>query len=126
MNTPEELREYRGDLREDYGDIPKEVENLCRVIRLKMALKAAKLSGIRIQKTSHKDYEIILRLGKKFSPDQLFGLLQNSDQKWVVMANALKLELDKLPISWYEDLVKAIELLVPPKKAKKEKPKDQS
>lgn len=123
MGTPEELREYRSDLREDYGDIPKEVENLCRVIRLKMALKAAKLSGIRIQKTSHKDYEIILRLGQKFSPDQLFGLLQNSDQKWVVMANALKLELDKLPIGWYEDVVKAIELLVPPKKEKKEKAK---
>lgn len=110
--TPKVLDQYRKDLIEDYGELPHEVENLCRVIRMKMALKLANLSGVRVQKKSHKSYEILVRLGKKFAPDQLFGLIQNSKHQWVITGNALRLDLEKLPVTWYKDLLVDIELLV--------------
>ncbi len=114
--TPKSLEEYKKDLELDYGELPVEVENLVRVIRFKMALKEANMSGLRIQKKSHKEYEIIMRLGKNFSPDQLFGLIQNSTKKWIVTANALKLKLDKLPVTWYKELLEDTELLIKVKK----------
>ncbi len=110
--TPKSLEDYRKDLELDYGELPIEVENLVRVIRLKMALKKANLSGLRLSKKSHKEYEILIRLGKKFSPDQLFGLIKNSDKKWIITANAIKLKLDKLSVTWYKELLEDVELLI--------------
>ncbi|NCP67112.1 transcription-repair coupling factor [bacterium] len=114
------LEDIKKDLRDDYGDLPPQVENLCKVIRLKMALKAAHLSGVRISKVSHKSQQIMLRMGKGFNPDQIFGLLKNSKQGWVITATGLKLDLQSLPITWYQDLLATIKWLIPEKKEKKE------
>lgn len=110
-STYEALDEMQRDLREDYGDLPREVENLCKVIRLKILLREVNLSGIKITRHSHTKMEVVLRLGEQFKPDQLFGLIQKSPNKWTVTANALKLEIPRLAITWYEDLVKDITLL---------------
>ncbi len=124
MENLKDLKDYVKDLEEDYGILPREVENLCRVIKMKIALKSAHLAGIRLQKKSHKEYEIIIRLGKHFTPDQIFTLIQNSPRKWVVTANALRLNLDKLPVTWYRELLEDIRYLEKktaelPKKEKK-------
>ena len=111
VQTPEELVDIRKDIREDYGSIPIEVENLCKIISLKMLLRGAHLLGLKISKSSHKTHEIVLRMGNDFNPEQIFGLIKNSKNKWVVTAQALKLSLDKLPVSWYEDLVGEVGLL---------------
>ncbi|MCF7812416.1 transcription-repair coupling factor [Candidatus Gracilibacteria bacterium] len=115
----QQLDELRYELREDYGSLPREVENLCRVLALKMHLREANLSGVKVYQSSHKAYEIVLRMGQEFSPDQVFGLVQNSKQKWTITANALKLSLSTLPVTWYEDLVRDVQLLQPKKKEKK-------
>jgi len=119
--SAEDLEEVKKDLRDDYGELPTEVENLCKVIRLKLALKAAHMSGVRVHKASHKSHEIILRMGKGFTPDQIFGLLKNTKAKWVITAEALKLELPILPVTWYQDLLATVEWLVPEKKEKVKK-----
>ncbi len=106
------LEEIKKDLQEDYGTLPVEVENLVKVIRLKLALKAANIAAIRVHKMSHKAYEITLRMGQKFSPDQLFGLIQNSKKKWVITATAIKLNLENLPVTWYQELLADVEHLV--------------
>jgi len=117
------LEDIKKDLKDDYGDLPNQVENLCKVIRLKMALKAAKLSGVRVSKESHKSHQIMLRMGQGFSPDQIFGLLKNTKLKWIVTATGLKLDLTTLPVTWYADLLATVEWLIPekPKKEKKAK-----
>ena len=105
------LEEIRKNIREDYGDLPTEVENLCKVIGLKLGLKAANMSGVRVHKISHKAYEITLRMGKNFTPDQIFGLLKDSPKKWVITANAIKLELNILSIRWYSELLEDVKRL---------------
>lgn len=121
--SAEHLEDIRKDLRDDYGDLPIEVENLCKVIRLKLALKAANLSGVRVHKTSHKAHEIVLRMGQNFSPEQVFGLLKNTQAKWTITASSLKLELPILPVTWYNDLVATVGWLVVEKPKQGKKPK---
>ncbi len=115
------LEDIKKDLKEDYGVLPIEVENLCKVIALKLALKEANMSAVRVHKLSHKAFEITLRMGKKFQPDQLFNLIGKSTKKWVITANAIKLNLDKLPVTWYQELLADSKLLIPPKGVKKKK-----
>ncbi len=102
------LKDIKKDIVEDYGELPKEVENLCKVIRLKLLLREANLSAVRVHKVSHKAHEITLRMGKNFTPDQVFGLLKNAEEKWVITANAIKLTLDTLPVGWYAELCEAV------------------
>lgn len=122
--THEQLLDLKHDLREDYGTLPKEVENLCKVIDIKIYLRASNLAGIKINKMSHTKYEVVMRMGKHFSPDQLFGLIKNSPNKWVITAEALKLTFEKLPMTWYEELVDEIKLLKPKDTKKENKEKE--
>lgn len=114
--TKEQLDEMRRDLRLDFGVLPLEVENLCHVIHLKMLLRDVNLLGIKINRVSHKSYEVVLRMGKKFSPDQIFGLVQKGKYQWTITAMALKLKMEQLPVNWYDELMSEIELLIPLKK----------
>ena len=107
----EQLQSLKADLREDFGHIPKEVENLCKVIQLKILLRSVNMEAVKLQKVSHRAYELVLRMNKKFTPDQLFGLLKNSQKKWVIAATAIKLKMETLPINWYEELCDDIKLL---------------
>ncbi|MCF7905647.1 transcription-repair coupling factor [Candidatus Gracilibacteria bacterium] len=105
------LDDLKRDMREDYGTLPREVENLCKVIALKMYLREAHIIAVKIYRATHRDYEIVLRMGQNFSPKQIFSLVKQSKQKWVIAATALKLSLPSLPVTWYEDLVREVKLL---------------
>jgi transcription-repair coupling factor len=118
-NNEKELREFMLELREDFGTVPTEVENLAKVIRLKMLSREAHLEGVKINKSSHRNYELVLRMGKKFSPEQIFGLIQNSVKKWVITNNAIKLKFDQLHLDWYDGLVKDIGFLILENRKKK-------
>jgi len=90
------------------------------VIRLKMLLREAHLAGVKINKTSHRSYEVVLRMGAKFDAGQIFGLIQQSKRKWVITTNSLKLKFEQLPVTWYDDLVREISWLqVPAANSKK-------
>ncbi len=119
VQSKEQLDDLRKDLREDYGALPVEVENLCKVIALKLLLREVNIEGVRINRSSHRSMEIVLRMGEKFTPDQIFGLVQHSKNKWVITANALKLAVPKLPVNWYDDLVSDVKLLRIKKKSSK-------
>ncbi len=127
--NPEALKEVQQELASDYGELPVEVENLCKVIRLKMALRATNLSGLRIHRASHKSHEVILRMGKNFDPQQVFGLLKDSEHNWIITATTIKLVTESLPITWYKDILNEVSYLEKPKskpKKKKEKTKKTS
>ncbi len=115
----QELREFMLELKEDFGEIPEEVENLAKVIKIKMLLRRANLEGVKMNKSSHKNYELVLRMGKNFNPEQIFGLLQNSAKKWIISNNAIKLKFETLSLNWYDELVKDINCLMPIKKKSK-------
>ncbi len=107
----ESLTELKKDLEADYGKLPEEVENLARVIQLKMFCREANLSGIKIHRPTHRNYEVVLRMGKNFLPDQIFNLVKKSKLKWIITATALKVSCDTLPINWYDNLVGEVKLL---------------
>ena len=111
----EDLQSLKNDLIEDYGMLPKEVVNLFRVIQIKNLLRECHIEALKISKTSHKSYETVLRMGKKFIPDQIFGLLKNSDKKWIITVNAIKIKQETLPLNWYEEILKDIQKLLPKK-----------
>ncbi|HEY5714459.1 MAG TPA: transcription-repair coupling factor [Candidatus Gracilibacteria bacterium] len=111
--NPSQLEDLRAGLAADYGVLPAEVENLCKVIRLKMELRKVNIVALRVHKASHKSYEIILRMGANFEASQVFGLLKVSKFEWIIGENALKLQLEHLPITWYQDLLKEIACLAP-------------
>jgi len=122
--TSESLADLRTDLREDFGALPTEVENLFRVLRMKIACREANLSGIKIFRSSHRNYEIVLRMGKKFTPDQLFELVKNQKLAWSITAEALKMRFETLPINWYEIILEEIlKLKKQPEKPKKTAPR---
>ena len=107
----EHLEELKKELREDYGYLPPEVINLYKVIKLKLLLRKANIGGIKIHKSSHKNYETVLRMGKEFKPEQIFELVKNSEKKWVITANALKITTETLPMNWYDELITEIKWL---------------
>ena len=107
----EHLQQIKSDIREDYGDLPTEVENLSKVIALKLLLREVHVEGVKLSRSSHRAHELVLRMGKKFAPDQIFGLIKNSPKQWTITANAIKLKFEILPISWYDDLIQDIKML---------------
>jgi transcription-repair coupling factor (superfamily II helicase) len=115
----EHLRQIKQELKEDYGKMPFEVDNLCKVIALKLLLREIHVEGLKINRNSHRDYEIVLRMGKKFTPEQIFGLIKNGKNQWTVTAKALKLKMNTLPVTWYKDLRFDIECLRVEKKTVK-------
>ena len=74
-------------------------------------------------KISHKSHQITLRMGKGFNPEQIFGLLKNTKENWIVTSTGMKLDLASMPVTWYKDLLTTVEWLIPEKKKKKEKVK---
>ncbi|MCB9809429.1 transcription-repair coupling factor [Candidatus Peribacteria bacterium] len=107
------LSELKAELREDYGRLPAEVENLCKVVALKLTMRDANLSGVRIRALSSKSHELTLRMGSRFNPGQILQLLQHSKSPWVVSATALKLQFTTLPLTWYDALLQDIQYLLP-------------
>ena len=107
----EHLEELKKELREDYGHLPTEVINLYKVIKLKLLLRKTNLAGVKIHKSSYKQYETVLRMGNEFKPEQIFELVKNSQKKWIITANALKLSTETLPVNWYEELIGEIKWL---------------
>ena len=118
VKNEEQLTEVRREILEDYGTLPEPVENLCRVVSLKLLLQKANLSGLRLHQKSHKSYEVILRMGARFSPEQIFQFLPKTQQRWIIGATALKLEWAPLPRQWYELLKADLAHLQAPKKTK--------
>ena len=107
----EHLDELKRDIESDYGKFPTEVENLYKVIRLKLLLRKTNLMAIKIYKSTHKNYEILLRMGKNFSADQIFPLIKNSSFKWIFTSQALKLRLENLSVNWYSVIFDEIKFL---------------
>ncbi len=114
----ESLFELKKDLEDDYGRMPLEVENLVKIIQLKIFCRKANLSGVKIHRPTHRNYEVVLRMGANFSPDQIFNLVKKSSNKWIITASVLKISCDKLPITWYSKILEEVKLLVPVKSNK--------
>ena len=66
---------------------------------------------LRMLSVINNKYELVLKLGTKFKPEQIFRLLKESPKKWVISANSIKLVLKSLSFEWYLELLNDLKLL---------------
>ncbi|MEN9561260.1 MAG: hypothetical protein RIQ56_533, partial [Candidatus Parcubacteria bacterium] len=118
------LKEFESDLHDEYGDPPKQVQNLFGILRLKMA---ARRSGIhRIKTEDAKDQrEIVLSLRPRVTAKEIMQLVHKSPE-WRISGSTLRVsesELDKRAGNheWITVLTEDVKLLERKKKTTKTK-----
>lgn len=118
------LSEFESDMREEYGELPKQVTNLLDVIRLKMACRRSGVTRVKGEEVSKGKREIVLTLAPRVTAAEIMQLLQKYPQ-WRISSQNLRIaesELEKAAgtSEWLPEITHQISLLQ--KKAhKKEK-----
>ncbi len=109
------LAEFEADLKEEYGEMPRQVQNLLSVIRLKMASRRAGVSRIKMDEVAQGRHEIVLTLLPRVTAAEIMQLL-SKNPKWRISSQTLRLnaaELERAAGSgeWLPELTKQIALL---------------
>ena len=92
------LKEFEEDLIEEYGEMPAQVKNLFRVLRLKMVCRRA---GITRVKAEGKD--IVLSLAARVKAENIIPMLQ-ANPKWKVSGQNVRISIKDLGEDWFEGL----------------------
>jgi len=110
------IEEIRSDFTEYYGKMPLEVENLFKIIEMKIWSKKAGILNVKTEIIAmSKEREVVMQMSGKVKPANIMSLLENNP-KWKIIGNKLKLKLKELKEDWFKDLLKNIKALS--KKAK--------
>ena len=105
----EYLEEIRQDFIDDYGQIPYEVSNLFKVIRLKLLAKQAGIINIKSEAVAmSKDKEIVLYMSKKVRPANIVNLLEHCPG-WKIVGTRLRINMKGLGEEWLHGLEKSLE-----------------
>lgn len=120
LHSIQDLDEELENLEVEYGEMPAEVQNLIKVIRLKILARRAHIDAIRVFNQPFGLKEANLLMGKSMKPEFIFSLLE-SNQRWFIAGDKLKIKLEDLGVDWYAGLIQGIEALstVPDKLRKK-------
>ncbi len=110
-DTMDYLDEIRKDLMEDYGRIPKEVDNLFMIIQLKIVAKKAGLLGVKAESVPmSEDKEIVLQMSGRVKPANIINLLEHNS-KWQIIGNRMRINLKELGYAWFPELIKCVDRL---------------
>lgn len=110
-DTLDYLEEIRKDLMEDYGRIPKEVDNLFMIIQLKVVAKKAGLLNIKAESVPmSEDKEVVLQMSGRVKPANIINLLEHNS-KWQIIGNRMKINIKELGYAWFPELIKNVERL---------------
>jgi transcription-repair coupling factor (superfamily II helicase) len=126
------LAEFRTDLREEYGALPKHVENLFAVLALKLICRRVGVLRVKMEsgdKTAARD-EVVLTLSQRVTAKEIMQLIK-AHPEWRISGAQLRLhfavlgkDAGKEEAQWLGALTRQVALLMPPKKEKKAKIKD--
>lgn len=110
-DTGEYLTELRQELIEDYGKMPEEVNNLFRVLEVKMDAKRANITNVKAENVhSQEDRQIVLTMSESVKPENIMSLLQ-ANPDWLISGTKLKIPFTKLGLNWVEGLRKSLQAL---------------
>ncbi len=117
------LAEFEVDLREEYGSLPKQAENLLGVIRLKMACRRSGVQRVKMDNVSPTQRDIVMSLAPRVTANEIMQLLQKYPQ-WRIVGATLRIaetEMEKAAggKEWLAALTEQVALLQK-KKAKKQ------
>ena len=116
-DTEEILKEFEDDLTEEYGEPPRQVENLFRILRLKMSCRRAGVQRIKAEIHSSKTY-IILTLAARVTAKHIIPMI-SKNPKWKISGSTLKIDKEDLGDQWFKMLKDDIERIVTRKMKKK-------
>ena len=121
--SEEMLAEFATDLREEYGELPRQVQNLFAVLRLKLACRRAGVIRVKMEDRTRDSREIVLTLSPRVTAAEIMKLLQYNPQ-WKISSNTLRIgegELEKKAGNkdWMKELTEEIKVLERTKKTKK-------
>jgi len=104
------LKEEISELKESYGELPEEVENLRKVILIKILARRANISAVRVYNQHFGLKEANLTMNKSMKPEHIFSLL-STNPKWFIAGDRLKIPLEHLGTDWHDGLIKSLKAL---------------
>ncbi len=108
------LKEFVDDLKDEYGPLPKQAENLVSILRLRMACRRSGVQRIKMETILGSKRELVVTLSPKVSAAEIMQLLQNH-RSWRVSGSTLRLAEEDIENAggkeWLPELTKQIGLL---------------
>jgi len=105
------LEEIKAEIISDYGKMPRQVNNLFRIIELKILAKNAGLLTVRSQvKPMSKEQEIEIHLSGRVKPAHIINLLEYNSA-WQIIGNKMKIDMVKLGSDWFKELKECVKRL---------------
>ncbi|MFA6039659.1 MAG: transcription-repair coupling factor [Candidatus Peribacteraceae bacterium] len=119
------LKEFEADLREEYGEPPRQVVNLFHVLRLKMACRGSGVVRVKAEEVGKNERDILLTLSPRVTAKEIMQLLRQHPQ-WKISGSTLRVPERVLadrakPRHWVEELTEEVKLLRKEKKTKVKK-----
>ncbi len=118
------LQEFHTDLKDEYGDPPKQVEALFSILRLKLACRRAGVTRVKVDEISRTKRELLLTLAPHLTAQEIMQLVLKHPE-WKISGNQLRIDEGKLremagKRDWIELLTEHVKLLHKAPKKKKE------
>ncbi len=85
------LGEFEKDLTDEYGELPKQVQNLFSVLRLKLACRKAGVIRVKTEDRTKTAKDVVLNLGAKIEAMDIMRLLQVNPQ-WKISGSTLRID----------------------------------
>lgn len=113
------LNEVLDEIRENFGKLPWEAENLIKIIGLKILAKAALVATIEeFRLDGERVIDVIL--SSQVTPKAISGLLNHND-KWQITGSKLRIKKEQLGEKWLDELTDCVRCLIIQRGWKKEK-----
>ncbi len=118
------LGEFETDLREEYGEPPDQVQELLRILRLKMACRRSGVQRVKMEDSARNEREIVLTLSPRVTAKEIMQLL-SVNQQWKISGNMLRISDTTLVQKakgkpWLEELTEEVAAMEKKKDKKKE------
>lgn len=110
IHSLQDLEEELEAMQDEYGELPSEVQNLVKVLRLKVLARRGHIDAIRVYNQPFGLKEANLLMGKSMKPEHIFSLLE-SNARWFIAGDKLKIKLEDLGVDWYAGLIQGITAL---------------
>ena len=105
------LKEIRDELIDAFGKMPREVDNLFKIIQLKMIAKDAGLMNIKSETVPmSKDKEIVLHMSGAVKPANIVNLLEYNPN-WRIIGSRLRINKKLLTENWFKELNNCVKKL---------------
>jgi len=120
------LSEFESDLRDEYGEPPRQVQNLFAVLRLKLVCRKAGVLRVKGEDRGRAGRDVVMTLSSRVEALDIMRLLQ-TNARWKISSNTLFIDEQELvkkagSHEWIPELTREIASLIkPPKPVKKAK-----